>query len=191
MHDNDARAAKKVIMKLMNDYRNVVDLSMPVQQVSRINIYFNFFIYRKVFHMTEFSYILQHINTTANSSVTVGIKEKFAKICGIFTTTSTSSNIQKTLTYDQELSHYIQAASTANSFNTFWIENGVKLPNLANIVRKICTIPATSVSSESAFSLSGYLFRKQRTSLSAKSIRQSMILKYQPLLDKLIRQNGY
>jgi hypothetical protein len=136
-------------------------------------------------------YILQHINTTASSSVTESIKENFAKICGIFSTTSTSSTTQKTLTYDQELSHYIQAALNANSFNTFWIENGVKLPNLANIVRKICTIPATSISSESAFSLSGYLFRKQRTSLSAKSIRQSMILKYQPLLDKLIRQNEY
>jgi hypothetical protein len=53
MHDNDARTAKKVIMKLMYDYRNVVGLSMPIQQVSRINIYFYFFIYKNVFHMTE------------------------------------------------------------------------------------------------------------------------------------------
>ena len=45
-----------------------------------------------------------------------------------------------------------------------------------------------SSDSEAAFSLSGYLFRKQQTSLRSKSIRQSMILKYRLLLDKLMKQ---
>ena len=103
-------------------------------------------------------------------------------------TDSTSNQSQKRLTHDQELCHYIQAATTATNFSAFWRENNSKLPNLANIVRQISSIPATSISSEAAFSLSGYLFRKQRTSLGSKSIRQSMILKYRPYLDKLIQQ---
>ncbi|CAF3342667.1 unnamed protein product [Rotaria sp. Silwood2] len=107
-------------------------------------------------------------------------------MCGISTTTKTSATYKRPLSLDEELCHYVQAIASAKQFNTFWIENGSKLPNLANIVRQISAIPATSISSEAAFSLSGYLCRKQRTSLGSKSIRQSMILKYRPWLDKLI-----
>jgi hypothetical protein len=109
-------------------------------------------------------------------------------MCGILTTRPTATMSTKPLTYDQELCHYVQAAVTATSFSTFWIENSRKLPNLANVVRRISAIPSTSISSEAAFSISGYLFRKQRTSLGPKSIRQSMMLKYRPSLDKLIQQ---
>ncbi|CAF2422607.1 unnamed protein product [Rotaria sp. Silwood2] len=159
MSENDIIDAKKIIMKLMREKANIVSMSMPVQQSK----------------------------TTTNQTSKEGAKEKFAKLCGISTTTTTSSTYDRRLSLDEELCYYVQAIADAKQFNTFWIENDSKLPNLANIVRQICAIPATSISSETAFSLSGYLCRKQRTSLGSKSIRHSMILKYRPWLDKLIQ----
>jgi hypothetical protein len=99
-----------------------------------------------------------------------------------------SSSTKKTLSFDEELCHYIKLTRHATTFEQFWIEHGEKLPNLANLVRQICTIPATSVASESVFSHSGYLIRKQRASLGPRTIRHSMMLKYRPMLDKLLAQ---
>lgn len=132
--------------------------------------------------------LLQIVSSPNQDTGSIGAKEKFARICGMANIDSTSNQSPKPLTFDQELCHYIQAAGDAASFRTFWTEHASKLPNLANIVRRISAIPATSISSEAAFSLSGYSCRKQRRSLASKSIRQSMMLKYRPYLDKLIEQ---
>ena len=65
----------------------------------------------------------------------------------------------------------------AQEFETFWNEKQTLLPILSSLVRRFSIIPATSVASESAFSLAGYINRKQRCSLSPTTIRYLMVLK--------------
>jgi hypothetical protein len=48
---------------------------------------------------------------------------------------------------------------------------------LARLVRHYCIMPMTSVASESAFSMAGYIQRKHRSSLSATTLRYSMLLR--------------
>ena len=49
---------------------------------------------------------------------------------------------------------------------------------LASLVRKYLIIPASSVSSESAFSVANFIQRKERSTLSSKALKKSIILKY-------------
>ena len=66
---------------------------------------------------------------------------------------------------------------------------------LASAVRKYCIIPASSVAVESAFSEANFIQRKERSSLSSKNLRYTLVLKTTKLfistivignLDKLI-----
>ena len=107
-------------------------------------------------------------------------------MCGVSTRLKWSNGSGKTLSFDEELCHYVKLTRHATTFEEFWIKNGHHLPNLADLVRQISIIPATSVASESVFSHSGYLIRKQRASLGPKTIRHSMMLKYRSMLDKLL-----
>ncbi|CAF2982201.1 unnamed protein product [Rotaria sp. Silwood2] len=74
------------------------------------------------------------------------------------------------MTVDEEISRYIKLASakSADDFQQFWIENGKQLPRLANLVRRMNIIPATSISSEALFSIASFIHRKQRSSLSPR-----------------------
>ncbi|CAF1008181.1 unnamed protein product [Brachionus calyciflorus] len=65
-----------------------------------------------------------------------------------------------------EKSYYITAISGKNDFSKFWAENSSNLPILTSIVKKTNVISATSVPSESAFRIAGYINRKDRSSLS-------------------------
>ncbi|CAF1290950.1 unnamed protein product [Didymodactylos carnosus] len=61
---------------------------------------------------------------------------------------------------------------------------------LTTIVRRYNIIAATSVASESAFSIAGYVQRKQRASLAPTTLRQLMILRdYQKLLTEENEKN--
>ncbi len=60
---------------------------------------------------------------------------------------------------------------------TFWKQYGDHLPLLSKIARKLLCMPATSVPSESAFSLSAYLGRKERARLSDENLSSSVFLK--------------
>ena len=53
------------------------------------------------------------------------------------------------------------------------------------LMKKTNIVNATSVPSESQFSISGYTDRKQRSRLSSKSLRFSMLAKQLPKLEEL------
>ncbi|CAF4788840.1 unnamed protein product, partial [Rotaria sp. Silwood2] len=62
-------------------------------------------------------------------------------------------------------------------FQEYWNKIQHYLPILTRMVRHFCIMPITSVASESAFSMAGCIQRKQRSSLSATTLRYSMLLR--------------
>lgn len=80
-------------------------------------------------------------------------------------------------TIEQELAKLSSIPKDEYAFDTFWQEHGKGLPKLAAMARKYLSICATSVPSESAFSVSNYVLRKNRLSLTSKNVMFSMFLK--------------
>jgi hypothetical protein len=62
-------------------------------------------------------------------------------------------------------------------FDKFWKKNKKQLPKLFKLAIKYTSSPATSVASESSFSVAGYLQRKTRARLSAKALKYSILIK--------------
>ena len=89
------------------------------------------------------------------------------------------------MTLDEEISTYVKSAISVENFQEFWIENGKRLPRLANLVHTVNIIPAASISSEALFSVASYINRKQRSSPSSKTIRYLLVLKNQHSIDQL------
>lgn len=83
----------------------------------------------------------------------------------------------KPLTLKQEFSLYVSSSKSLKDFQTYWNENKSVLPILSSYARRYNCIPTTSVASESAFSVAGYIDRKQRASLSTTTLRYLMLLK--------------
>ena len=109
--------------------------------------------------------------------------QKLAALCG--RTLTVSRTTRPAMTLDEEISTYVKSAISIENFQEFWIENGKRLPRLANLVRTVNIIPATSISSVALFSVASYINRKQRSSLSSKTIRYLLVLKNQHLIDQL------
>ena len=85
---------------------------------------------------------------------------------------------------DVEVSLFSDAAKTQQNFKQFWSVHRNSFPRLVELVHRYCLIPATSVASESAFSISGFIARKQRSSLSSRTLRHLLVLKYRKNLAK-------
>ncbi|CAM4976506.1 unnamed protein product, partial [Rotaria socialis] len=165
--DTDRKAAKKIIFKKLDK--------------SNIN------------HLTSSSSIPTLPPTTTSSSTTTTTTtalrasklsplEKLAAVCG--PTISSTTVTEKFMTLDEEISGYIKAARSADDFQEFWTFYCTKLPRLSNLVRRINVIPATSVTSEALFSVASFLHRKQRASLSSRTLRYLLVLKNRHVLEK-------
>jgi hypothetical protein len=59
----------------------------------------------------------------------------------------------------------------------FWKEHGIDLPLLSDMARCYLSAQATSVPSESAFSISAHYGRKERSRLSPDNLAMSVFLK--------------
>ena len=59
----------------------------------------------------------------------------------------------------------------------FWCEHSKDMPMLAILARKYLAISASSVPSESAFSVANYVLRKNRLALSSRNLKYTMFLK--------------
>lgn len=101
---------------------------------------------------------------------------------------STVSNVQKSesrkLTIDDELSIYKEAIrnfyrehKTQAFALEFWKKHYSTFPILAQLARAYLSTPGTSVASESAFSISAYVARKERSRLSPESLSYTMFMK--------------
>ena len=91
-----------------------------------------------------------------------------------------SINIRQTRTVsaEDELVLFIQLIhSFKSNFSAFWTKYRERFPRLYRVAQRVNIIAATSVPSESVFSVAGYVSRKQRTSLSSTSLCHLMVLK--------------
>ncbi|CAF4222260.1 unnamed protein product, partial [Rotaria magnacalcarata] len=152
--DTDRKAAKKIIFKKL--------------EKSNIN------------HLTSLS--SSTTTTTTIRASKLSPLEKLAAVCGH--TISSTTVTEKLMTLDEEISSYIKEALSADDFQEFWTSYCTKLPRLSSLVRRINVIPATSVTSEALFSVASFLHRKQRASLSSRTLRYLLVLKNRQVLEK-------
>lgn len=105
------------------------------------------------------------------------IKNLFNK-CGIgCSTTAAATGAKKTLTIQQELAKLASIPKDEYDSATFWREYSASMPTLSILARKYLAISATSVPSESAFSVSNYVLRKNRLALTSRNVKYTMFLK--------------
>ena len=109
-------------------------------------------------------------------------KEMMNRLAGTDTVTSGLTAIGG----DTEVALFTNAIKTKLQFREFWRIHRSSFPRLVLLVHRYCIIPATSVTSESAFSISGFLARKQRSSLSSRTLRHLLVLKYRKNAVKLM-----
>ena len=102
--------------------------------------------------------------------------KSFLTKCGLGSGVTLASP-RRVPTIEQELAKLSSIPKDDYTFDSFWQENGKGLPKLAGIARKYLSICATSVPSESAFSVSNYILRKNRLSLTSKNVMYTMFLK--------------
>ena len=81
------------------------------------------------------------------------------------------------MTIEQEVAKLSSIPKDDHEFTSFWQANGKEMPQLALAARKYLCICGTSVPSESAFSVSNYVLRKNRLALSSRNVRFTMFLK--------------
>ncbi|CAF0861750.1 unnamed protein product, partial [Didymodactylos carnosus] len=91
----------------------------------------------------------------------------------------------KEMTIREEIARYISTIEHDTKFDKYWRENEQILKRLAALVREYNITPATSVASESSFSVAGYIQRKQRASLAPSTLKYLMFLH-----DKLVQGNN-
>ena len=127
----------------------------------------------------------QPIKSSSSASLlkqsNLSIINQFRNSCrsSLTDTISTSKkHIKSTsLTLKQEFSVYVSTSKSSRDFQSYWNDKKGALPILSTFTRRYNCIPATSVASESAFSVAGYVDHKQRASLSPKTLRYLMLLK--------------
>jgi len=128
--------------------------------------------------------INSNINPKSSSKQANSI-EKFAKECGLKVEAQTSTK-QKRLTIKDEIAQYTTSRIGNNkNLANFWRSYQKIMPRLAFMVKKYCAIPATSVASESRFSIANFVARKERSSLSSENLRYTMILREKSKLSKI------
>jgi hypothetical protein len=96
----------------------------------------------------------------------------------------------KLLTLNEELrscssSIKIDSSGEALRFESYRKMHSKQFPKLAKFACFSNVMAATSVPSESSFSVAGYLLRKERARLSPKQLKYSMILRDKPLIEEL------
>jgi hypothetical protein len=108
------------------------------------------------------------------------VKLQMNRLAGV----DTNQPIVRPMSADVEISLFTHSIKAKQNFKEFWCTHRYAFPRLVILVHQYCIIPATSVASESAFSISGFIARKQRSSLSSRSLRHLLVLKYRKNLLK-------
>ena len=97
----------------------------------------------------------------------------------------------KRISINEELKFYKLAVQEINLAVTpstssavqFWKLNKERFPMLSHLAKIHLTASATSVPSESAFSISAYVARKERARLSGQNLAYTVFLKDKVLID--------
>ena len=126
-------------------------------------------------------------STSTSSSATKSnqtLTDKLKMMVGM----STNVKPSRSLSPEDELILFTQVIqSFKGDFSSFWIQYRERFSCLYKVAQRVNIITATSVPSESIFSIAGYVARKQRTSLSSTSLRHLMVLKESHRIDALRR----
>ena len=111
----------------------------------------------------------------------------FLAECGVSTdAASTISNPLRQRSAKQELVFYLDRVQGCEFFEEFWNAYQYDLPSMVALVRAFNIRPASSVASESLFSVARYVQRKQRSSLSGNTLHYSMVLRDRNILADLV-----
>ncbi|CAF1412013.1 unnamed protein product [Adineta steineri] len=110
----------------------------------------------------------------------------FLARCGLPSHTTNSTRIDTNKSITEELSHYMNKIDSSTTFEDFWVANEKELPCLSVLVRSFNIRPVTSIPSESLFSIAAYVNRKQRCSLSPRTLMYSMLLRDADILQGLL-----
>ena len=137
----------------------------------------------------EFPKSVELEKTEPKNSNKLGLLDKFASSCGLVVNEQKGSSKNKTINDELNLYAIARQGASYSDFGEFWKKNQIKLPFLANAVRKYCCISATSVPSESRFSIANFVSRKERAHLSSKNLRFSMMLREKKNLMSFKRGN--
>ena len=139
---------------------------------------------------------IAHMHTSLNTNDDVTLRRSssskvnqlnnFLTGCGLVPPTTGSIDARATRTIHEEISYYLNKINQFTVFEEFWITYEAELPQLAVRVRSFNIRPASSVASESLFSVAAYVNRKQRCSLSPDALRCSMILRDADVLASLL-----
>ena len=79
--------------------------------------------------------------------------------------------------YKERIGDFYRKFRTQAYALNFWKKNYPDFPILAQLARVFLSIPGTSVPSESAFSISAYVARKERARLSSENLSYTMFMK--------------
>ncbi|CAF3354532.1 unnamed protein product, partial [Rotaria socialis] len=124
-------------------------------------------------------------STSTSSSATKSnqtLTDKLKMMVGM----STNVKPSRSLSPEDELILFTQVIQSFKcDFSSFWIQYREHFSCLYKVAQRVNIITATSVPSESIFSIAGYVARKQRTSLSSTSLRHLMVLKESHRIDAL------
>ena len=105
---------------------------------------------------------------------------QFFSLCGIEDSSPIQANT-KIKTIKQEITRFRQVMKEnikdRDTFEIFWQKNSQEFISLTKIMKKFSIIPATSVPSESSYSIAGFIQRKQRASMSGEMLKCSKVLK--------------
>jgi hAT family C-terminal dimerisation region len=106
-------------------------------------------------------------DTSITSTTSNQTPKALTAIQSFFTTFEVSLPSNSTLTIwptsftiEQEIGMYISSIGAKTDFQEYWKTHEYQLPKLSRLARSYCTMTATSVDSESAFSVAGYIQRK-------------------------------
>ena len=103
--------------------------------------------------------------------------QNFFRTCGIVV--QTTSPDFKPSTIKEEIAHYMATNNFYSTYSQYWNSNKDRLPTLSSFVRHYNIMCATATDCESAFSVAGFIHRKNRSSSAPSALRYSMVLRDQ------------
>ena len=84
---------------------------------------------------------------------------------------------EKKESHVMELKKFKTIIKPSANLEDFWNQNKTVLPRLYSLTKQYCAMCGASVPSESAFSIAGFINRKQRAAMCPNMIKWSMFLK--------------
>jgi hAT family C-terminal dimerisation region len=106
-------------------------------------------------------------STPSSSAIPVSKKDNAKQLMNQLAGINVIQSNVRPISVDAELSLFSNVIKTKKNFKQFWCDHRHSFPRLVHLVYRYCIVPATSVASESAFSIAGFIVRKQRSSLSS------------------------